>query len=462
MADKKQQQLIKIGLLGLGTVGGGVYKTILNNFDVIRTRTGCEVTVSRVLVRDLEKERQLDVDGSLLTLEPEDLIGDASIDIFIEVMGGIEPAKSIILDVLRSGRHVITANKELLAKHGAELLAAAEENGVHLLFEASVAGGIPIIRLLQGYLTANRVDGISGILNGTCNYILTEMAKTGRDYSEILEEAKLLGYAEADPTSDVEGYDAAYKLAILANLAYDVQVETSTIERQGISQLSSADVEAAKRLGYTIKLVGAAAKEQEGVRLSVRPRLLPGDHPLARVDDVFNAVTVQADVVGDLTFIGRGAGELPTASAVVEDLTALLTGGDAIRRPSWHRRLEESASGTESGEPGGLYLSAAFDERECTERAERLEAALFTQGGFVAKSERLPLGDGKILQSWLLGGVSETQVRQEWQKQVQNAPQAPTLLFLPVEGPLEPGVEWIATTGSSYHERNWTLDSQVL
>jgi homoserine dehydrogenase len=462
MSEKQrqsEQSIIRIGLLGLGTVGGGVYKTVENHRDVIRERTGRDIEITRILVRDLEKERLLDVDTALLTLQPEELLGDETIDVFIEVMGGIEPARTIIREALASGRHVITANKELLAKHGAELLQVAEENGVHLLFEASVAGGIPIIRMLQGYLTANRVKGISGILNGTSNFILTEMGRTGREYGDILEEAQRLGYAEADPTSDVEGYDAAYKLAILTNLAYEGQVGTERIERQGITGLHPSDLQAAESWGYSIKLIAHSSVTESGVRLSVRPRLLPQQHPLARVDDVFNAVTVQADVVGDLTFIGRGAGEFPTASAVVEDLTALLTGETAIRRPSWHRALVHAEPSQGAG-PNGLYVSFASSEEQAGELASRLERAVAGAGGWVGR--RLTLSQGGLLkQAWLLGGVEENLVHRMLVLAGETDQFDCSVLFLPVEGEVSPGVEWV-TTGTSCPEETRLFDPQAL
>ncbi|PWK15868.1 homoserine dehydrogenase [Tumebacillus permanentifrigoris] len=441
---------VRVAILGLGTVGGGVYKTIQNNRETIRKRTGYEVEVTAILVRDLEKERLLDIDLALLTQNPEDVL-NGELDVLIEVMGGLEPANTVISQALRSGRHVITANKELMAKHGAELLAIAEEHGAHLLFEASVAGGIPVIRMLQGYLTANRVKGISGILNGTCNYILTEMARTGREYAEILEDAKALGYAEADPTSDVEGYDAAYKLAILTNLAYDAKIDLRQIEREGITALQAADLELADRHGYAIKLIGSARESQGGLQLSVRPRLLPKSHPLANINDVFNAVTIQADVVGELTFSGRGAGEFPTASAVIEDLTALLTGESAIRRPVWKRIVNEGVYEPNT-QPGAWYVSYCCRPEAAQQIEVEWLSAMLTQRAFVASREAVQLADGAVRQSWLVGGVGEQEVRVSLQWLYKTGAEATTAVLLPVEGEIEPGVEWRQPVSSLVEE----------
>ncbi|MBL0387173.1 homoserine dehydrogenase [Tumebacillus sp. ITR2] len=437
-AEKKGT--VRVGILGLGTVGGGVFKTLHSNRETIRKRTGYEVEVTSILVRDLEKERQFDIDARLLTLYPEDVL-NAEYDVLIEVMGGLEPARTVITEALRTGRHVITANKELMAKHGAELLAVAEQSGAHLLFEASVAGGIPVIRMLQGYLTANRVKGISGILNGTCNYILTEMGSTGREYADILEDAKALGYAEADPTSDVEGFDAAYKLAILTNLAYEAEVDLAQIERVGITSLQAADLELAERLGYSIKLIGNARETDDGLQLSVRPRLLPKAHPLANINDVFNAVTIQADVVGELTFSGRGAGEFPTASAVIEDLTALLCGESSIRRPSWKRRISGDA-GAKKAQGNAWYLSYCCRPDDVQEIEVKVVESLLTQGAFLNARGEVAQKNGLVRQGWLVGGVSEQELQQTLQTLYKTGANERTAVLLPVEGEIVPGVEW--------------------
>ncbi|ASS74882.1 hypothetical protein CIG75_07735 [Tumebacillus algifaecis] len=449
MIQKQAQKQVKVGLLGLGTVGGGVYKTLLKNRDTILTRTGCTVEVVNVLVRDRGKERGFAIDPSVLTLEPQELLSDEQIDIYIEVIGGLHPAKEIIEQALNSKRHVITANKELMAKHGAELLRLAHQNGVHLLFEASVAGGIPVIHMLQGYLTANRVHEISGILNGTSNYILTEMSKTGRSFPEVLSEAQSLGYAEADPTSDVEGFDAAYKLAILTNLAYDTCVDVAQIDRQGISEISGHDLKLAEQLGYTVKLIGHAHEQDGALRLSVRPSLLAGSHPLARVDDVFNAVTLRADVVGDLTLIGRGAGEFPTASAVIEDLTTLLTQGENIRRPNWDR-VQTAASHAEP-KVGNFYLSCTGCPTQTDSIGQAIQAGITTLGGILADYQSIETTE-RLHQAWLLGGVTEEQVNALIENVAQIAPEPPITLLLRVEGEISTGVKW--ETEASGLEKN--------
>lgn len=443
---KKQ---VRVGLLGLGTVGGGVYKTLLKNRLTILERTGCAVEVVNVLVRDREKERGFAIEDKVLSLSQQELLGDEQIDIYIEVIGGIHPAKEIIETALNSKRHVITANKELMAKHGAGLLRLARQNGVHLLFEASVAGGIPVIHMLQGYLTANRVHEISGILNGTSNYILTEMTKTGRSFPEVLAEAQRLGYAEADPTSDVEGYDAAYKLAILTNLAYDACVDVEQIDRRGITAITGPDLVLAERMGYAVKLIGHAHEQDGAVQLSVRPRLLPAAHPLARVNDVFNAVTLLADVVGDLTLIGRGAGEFPTASAVIEDLTALLTQGENIRRPNWEHPLAAAAQGAKQA--GSYYLSCTSSSSQAQALPGAVQREMAACGGRIADYRTLGT-DGRLHHAWLLGGVTEDQVHRTVENISQIASEPLTALVLNVEGEIPAGVKW--ETEASGYETN--------
>ncbi|PWI58882.1 homoserine dehydrogenase [Sulfoacidibacillus thermotolerans] len=321
MANVKQ---IYIGLLGLGTVGSGVVKSLLANEDHIIAQTGFQVRVKRALVQNLQKQRSVRIDQDFLTTDAISVLVDPEISIVVEVMGGIEPALGYIRSALQAGKHVITANKELLAKHGDELALIAKNAGVRLLYEASVAGGIPIVRMLQAYLTANRVTSIRGILNGTSNYILTRMQGAEVTFAQALAEAQQLGYAEAAPQSDVEGYDAAYKLSILANMAFPVQTEIACVDRMGITEIEPVDIAFAKQLGCVIKLIAEASYKGGQVRLSVSPKLLSQSDSLATISDVFNAVTVEADVVGELTFIGRGAGEMPTASAVIEDIVEVL------------------------------------------------------------------------------------------------------------------------------------------
>ncbi|MHB1629782.1 MAG: homoserine dehydrogenase [Bacilli bacterium] len=337
-----------IGLLGLGTVGRGVVRSLESNRMQIESRTGSSIKVLGALVRHVEKPRNLDTSAFTVTDDPQTILADPRIDVVVEVMGGVEPARSYIRQALLSRKHVVTANKELLARHGDELGELADRQGVRLLFEASVAGGIPVVRMVQQYLTANRITSIRGILNGTCNYILTKMEEDGLSFADALQNAQRLGYAEADPQSDVEGYDSSYKLAILANMAFPIKSPVSAVERQGITQISEQDISSARNKGCVIRLIGEAVYDGQKVNLRVGPRLLPRDDALAGVRDVFNAVTLTADVVGDLTFIGRGAGELPTASAVIEDLM------EVLRTPSpyWNAPLR-SFGAPEANDKGG-------------------------------------------------------------------------------------------------------------
>ena len=315
----KEQKTIKIGLLGLGTVGGGVYKLIERQKSEMKEKAGADLEIAGILVHDITKKRE-GIDSSLLTDQWKDIIENDEIDIIIEVMGGIEPARTMILEALNSGKNVVTANKDLVAEHGHELLDAAEANGVDFLFEAAVAGGIPIIRPLKQCLASNEMDEVIGIVNGTTNYILTKMYEEGMDFDEALAKATELGYAEADPTSDVEGLDAGRKLAIMSSIAFHSRVTFSDVYTEGITKISARDIAYAKDFGEVIKLLAVAHNTEEGIEVGVYPMLLPEDHPLASVRDSFNAVFVHGDAVDDVMFYGRGAGELPTASAIMGDV----------------------------------------------------------------------------------------------------------------------------------------------
>lgn len=310
---------IKAAILGLGTVGSGVYKIIEKQQEEFPFKIGAELEVGKILVRNMKKARA-GVDASLLTDKWEDIINDDSIDIVIEVMGGIEPAKTYITEALNKGKHVVTANKDLMAEHGHELLEVAAANKCDLLFEASVAGGIPIIRPLKQCLAANNITDIMGIVNGTTNFILTKMTDEGMEFSEALQLATDLGYAEADPTADIEGLDAGRKIAILASIAFNSSVKFSDVYTEGISKISAKDIKYAKELGCVIKLIATARNSASGVEVRVTPMFIPSDHPLASVNDSFNAVFVHGDSLGDAMFYGRGAGELPTASAIMGDV----------------------------------------------------------------------------------------------------------------------------------------------
>lgn len=315
---------IHVGLLGLGTVGAGVVKSLITNEEHIASRTGFRVQVKQALVQSFLKERSVCVQSEFLTMDAQTILLDPDISIVVEVMGGVEPARTYICAALQARKHVVTANKELLAKHGTELMALAAHMGVRLLYEASVGGGIPIVRTLQAYLTANRVSSIRAILNGTSNYMLTQMQVKQVTFTDALMDAQRLGYAEADPQSDVEGYDAAYKLLILSNMVFPVQSTLTDIQRKGIVDITPDDIDFASQVDCVVKLIAQASYVDGSVRLHVSPRLIDRFDPLATVRDVFNAVTVSADVVGDLTFIGRGAGEMPTASAIIEDIVEVL------------------------------------------------------------------------------------------------------------------------------------------
>ncbi|MGB9886373.1 MAG: homoserine dehydrogenase [Moorellales bacterium] len=309
-----------MGLLGLGTVGSGVVKLLRENAAAIATKIGCPLVLERILVRDKSKPRAVEVAPELLTENPADILDDPDIDVVVEVMGGLEPAREFILRALEGGKSVVTANKDVLALHGQQLLQAAEANGVDFFFEASVGGGIPIIYPLKELLAANRIFQVLGIVNGTTNYILSKMTQEGKDFSEALSEAQALGYAESDPSADVEGADAARKLAILASIAFNTRVTYPDVYVEGITGVSRRDILYAGELGYVIKLL-AIGREVEGeVEARVHPALVPRSHPLAAVSEVFNAIFVRGDAVGETMFYGRGAGEMPTASAVVGDL----------------------------------------------------------------------------------------------------------------------------------------------
>ena len=313
---------IGIGILGLGTVGGGVYRVLRDNREVISSRLGASIEVKKILVRDLQKARRVTVPQELLTTYPSSVLEDPAVEIVVEVMGGIEPARDYILRALSQGKSVVTANKDLLAVHGKELFEEAFASKADLYFEASVAGGIPIIKVLKEAFTGNRIQQVIGIVNGTTNYILSKMSDEGADFDTVLQEAQAEGYAEADPTNDIEGFDAARKIAILASIAFNSRVTLDDVYVEGITRIRPEDIRYARELGYVIKLLGIARETAEGVEVRVHPSLVPGGHPLAAVSDVFNAVFVQGDAVGKTMFYGRGAGELPTASAVVGDVVA--------------------------------------------------------------------------------------------------------------------------------------------
>ena len=315
---------IRIGIMGLGTVGTGVVRILNDHRDDLTRQTGSTIEIRRVLVQNTEKPRNIALDSSLLTREAEDIVAADDIDVVVEVMGGVELTKGLIERALRSGKHVVTANKDLMALHGAELVAIAREHGCDIFYEASVAGGIPIIRALTESFSSDRIKRMFGIVNGTTNFILTKMSQEGASYEDVLKEAQALGYAEADPTSDVEGLDAARKMAILATLGFRMNVSLADVDAKGITGVTKEDIQYGKRLGYELKLLGVAEREGDSVSVSVQPAMVRTSHPLAAVNGVFNAVYVYGEAVGETMFYGPGAGSLPTATSVVADLVAVV------------------------------------------------------------------------------------------------------------------------------------------
>ncbi len=313
-------KMIGVGMLGMGTVGRGVYRILQENRAGIEQKVGAPIEIKKILVRDVAKNRGVELKEGLLTSNPDDILNNPDIDIVVEVMGGINPALEYSLRALKSGKSLVTANKDMIAENGKELFEASEANCCDLLFEGSVAGGVPIIRPLKECLAANRISKVIGIINGTTNYMLTRMSKDGLDFQEVLSEAQSLGYAEADPSADVEGYDAARKLAILASIAFNTRVTLNQVYVEGITRITTEDIAYASELNYVVKLLSIAKESEKGIEARVHPALLPQDHPLASVNDVYNAIFVTGDAVDDVMFFGRGAGELPTASAVVADV----------------------------------------------------------------------------------------------------------------------------------------------
>lgn len=314
------KKIIHAALLGLGTVGTGVYKVLKSQEEEMEQKIGAAVAIKKILVRNLKKAVAKLQEPELLTDSWQEILEDESIDIIIEVMGGIHPAKEYITAALRAGKHVVTANKDLVASFGGELLDCAAEHHCDFLFEASVAGGIPIIRPLKQCLAGNHISEVVGIVNGTTNFILTKMTQEHMEFADALALATRLGYAEADPTADIQGYDAGRKVAIMASIAFNSRVTFEDVSTEGITHISSKDIRYAKELGCVIKLLGVAKNAENGIEVKVQPMLVPEGHPLASVNDSFNAVFVHGDAVDDAMFYGRGAGELPTASAIVGDV----------------------------------------------------------------------------------------------------------------------------------------------
>ena len=317
-------QAVKIGIAGFGTVGGGTYAVLKRNAAELARRAGAPLEITRVVCRNIDRARGIVDDRVTLSKDWQDLVNDPEIAIVVEVMGGIEPAKSLVLEAIAAGKHVVTANKALLALHGDEIFSAAAQKGVAVCYEAAVAGGVPIIKSLREGLAANRIEWIAGIINGTCNFILSTMRDKGLSFDEALTQAQELGYAEADPTFDIEGIDAAHKITLLSALAFGTPVNFKAAHIEGITKLSATDIRYAENLGYRIKLLGITRRTDKGIELRVHPALVPMRRLLANVEGVMNAVVVKGDAVGSTLFYGRGAGSEPTASAVAADLVDIV------------------------------------------------------------------------------------------------------------------------------------------
>jgi homoserine dehydrogenase len=383
-----EQRTIRIGLLGCGNVGGALVPLIERQADTIAARTGVRLEITRVAVRNVSRDRGITLADGVLTRDALAVVSDPDIDLVVEVIGGIEPARELIATALAAGKPVVTGNKELLANVGTELFALADEHGVDLLFEAAVAGGIPLVRPLRESLRGEPVTRVMGILNGTTNYILSKMSEEGAEYGEALAEAQELGYAERDPTADVEGFDAGAKAAIIATIAFGAKVVAGDVYHEGISGITAADIAVAKRLGYVVKLLAIAERDPAtgDVAVRVHPAMVPLHHPLASVRESFNAVFIEGDAVGELMFYGRGAGGNPTASAVLGDVIdaavnlsqrthgALGTFGRASIRAIDETSAEYLLSLDVADEPGVLHsVAGAFAEHGVSIRAAEQE-----------------------------------------------------------------------------------------
>ncbi|MGQ0530455.1 MAG: homoserine dehydrogenase [Panacagrimonas sp.] len=324
---------VRIGLMGLGTVGQGVLRVLRKNADEIERRVGRRLVVTHIATKDLARNEE-PLDGITVGDDALAMVASADLDVVVEVMGGYTIAKQVTLAALERGKPVVTANKALLAEHGNEIFARAAQAGVALRFEAAVAGGIPVIKAMREGLAGNQIEHVAGIINGTCNYILTQMTTKGQSFADALTDAQKLGYAEADPTFDIEGVDAAHKLTILASIAFGIPLAFAAVAREGISKVTAQDIQIAQSLGYRIKLLGIAQRTEKGVSLRVHPTLVPDDQLIAKVDGVVNAVVVQGNAVGTVGFYGRGAGGDPTASAIVADLVDVVRG---LGAPATHQ-----------------------------------------------------------------------------------------------------------------------------
>jgi homoserine dehydrogenase len=334
---KMGKKKITVGIIGFGTVGSGAAKILLENRNILSERTGFDITLKKVADRDLQRDRGIRLPKGILTPDAGDVLNDPDIDIVVELVGGIHPAKDFIFDAIRKKKHVVTANKALLATEGNEIFSEAEKQGVEIGFEATVAGGIPIIKVIREGLVANKMVAIYGIINGTSNYILTKMTEEKVEFSDALKDAQRLGYAEADPTFDIEGMDSAHKLTILSSLAYGIPLSLDRVYKEGITKITSRDIEFASELGYKVKLLAITKATDGEVEMRVHPTMIPNEYLISKVDGVFNAVYVEGDAVGATLYYGRGAGDMPTGSAVVADIVDIgrniACGG--VRRVPW-------------------------------------------------------------------------------------------------------------------------------
>ena len=326
---------MKVGILGLGTVGGGVVNVLQKNSKSIKRRTGAEIELVIAGVRDLNKKRICDTKKIKLTEDPFEVVNHPDIDVVLELIGGFGLAKELVETAINNGKHIITANKALIGNHGNELIKLANKKKVRFLFEASVAGGIPIIKALEQGLSANNIESVAGIINGTGNFILTDMKEKGRDFNDVLKEAQALGYAEEDPTFDIEGIDAAHKLSILAAIAFGTEIQFDKIYTKGISEITTEDILHATELGYTIKHLGIAKRTEKGIELRVHPTLVPDNRLIARVNGVMNAVMVKSDALGKSLYYGPGAGDEATASAVIADLNDIINNQTSKNTLGW-------------------------------------------------------------------------------------------------------------------------------
>jgi homoserine dehydrogenase len=382
-----------VAILGLGVVGGGTYKILTDNKEYFKKTQGVDVTVECVLEKYVERAKALGIEEDRIASSIEEVVTNPNVDIVVEVIGGIEPAKTFVTKALKSGKTVVTSNKELFAKHWPELEAAAKKMNAGLFFEASCVGGVPIIRTLQDGMQANKIESIKGIINGTTNYILTKMAYEGSSYEEALKEAQRLGYAEFNPTADVEGFDATYKLSILSSLAFNTKVCIENVYREGITGVTKEDIAYGKDFGYTLKLLGIGKNTQKGIEVRVHPTFIKNDNPLASVNDSFNAVHLVGDSVGEIMLYGRGAGALPTGSAIVSDVIF------AIKHDEYfYANFDNSEKGNKATKFATDFVSQYFIRLSVQDKAGVLSkiSGAFAKGDLSIKEvKQVSCDDGK-------------------------------------------------------------------